>query len=223
MITVLLLAAALSPPAQTPVEVESAFAADALSLGQWTAFREYAEPGAVMFVPGAVGAVRAEDWLRDRKDPPRSVRRQLAQSYQACDGRTAINVGPWQRPDGSLGYFTTVWLYEDQPFDAPRWLWVYDAGDTLRKRMKAEAHPKIRRASCANIPPDDPLRYTLPSFSFPPVDPPDLPEAKLESDDRSLRYDYAVDGLGNRQFKAWLWNGRKFELVLDQAVPARAE
>jgi hypothetical protein len=169
-----------------------------------------------MFVPQSAVA---QEWLRRKTDPPRSVRWQPAQSFVACDGKSAINVGPWQRPDGSFGYFTTVWIYEDQYIAGPRWVWVYDAGDTLKKPMKAPRKPLVRRASCKGIPtvPDDRARYSI--ATVPPLH--RVPqEAKLQSRDRSFRYDWAVDPSGARRFKAWLWNGRSFEQVLDQQVAA---
>jgi hypothetical protein len=217
MILALLLAAA---EPQTAIDAERAFAADAQRIGQWTAFRKYAGFYAVMFVPKAVNA---REWLRNKADPPRSVDWQPAQSFQACDGRTAINVGPWQRPDGTFGYFTTVWLYEDQLISGPRWLWVYDAGDTLKTPMVAPAEPEVRRAVCEGIPAtaDDPSRYAIPSAPSP--DAPEAQEAKLHSRDHSLRYDYSVDAAGNRQFKAWLWNGRAYEKVIEQIVVANAQ
>jgi hypothetical protein len=50
----LLLAAAAAP--LTAVEAERAFAADAQKQGQWTAFRKWAAPDAVMWTPQAVWA-----------------------------------------------------------------------------------------------------------------------------------------------------------------------
>jgi hypothetical protein len=215
MMLALLLAAA-EPQPKTAIDAERAFAADAQKLGQWTAFRKYAGFAAVMFVPKVVNA---QEWLRDKKDPPKSVRWQPAQSFEACDGRTAINVGPWQRADGSFGYFTTVWIYEDGLIAGPKWQWVYDGGDTLKKPMRARAEPQIRKAACAGIPADsDPLRWAIPSAPSP--DTAEAQQAKLHSRDGSLRYDYQVDAAGNRSFSAWLWNGRVFEKILDQTVPA---
>ncbi len=85
----LLLAAAASLP--TAIDAERAFAADAQRLGQWTAFRKYADPDAVMFTPQAAWA---RDFLKDRKDPPASVRWWPERSFVSCDGRTAVNSGP---------------------------------------------------------------------------------------------------------------------------------
>jgi len=211
-----ILLAAAEPAPKNAIEAERAFAADAQKLGQWTAFRKYASSAALMFVPRVVSA---RQWLRDKKDPPKSVRWQLAQSFQSCDGLTAINLGPWQRPDGSFGYFTTVWFYEDGLIAGPRWLWAYDAGDTLRTPMRAPAKPKIRRAACNEIQAaSNPWRYPIPSVPSP--DSPEAQEAKLHARDHTLRYDYKVDAAGNRQFSAWLWNGRAFEQILNQTVAA---
>ena len=45
-----------------------------------------------MFTPQAVWA---HEFLAGRKDPPQSMRWWPAESYVSCDGRTAINTGPW--------------------------------------------------------------------------------------------------------------------------------
>ena len=102
MIALLLLAAA----APTAIDAERAFARDAQMMGQWTAFAKHADRDAVMFTPQAVWA---RDFLKGRKDPPKSVSWSPAQSFVSCDGRTAVNSGPWWgTEDDSHGYFTTV-------------------------------------------------------------------------------------------------------------------
>ena len=103
MIAALLLAAATT----TAIDAELAFARDAQRIGQWSAFRKYADRDAVMFTPQATWA---RDFLKDRKDPPKAISWRPAHSFASCDGRTAVNTGPWWRADGKLGgYFTTVW------------------------------------------------------------------------------------------------------------------
>ena len=219
MIAALLLAAqaaAAAPAPQTAIDAERAFAADAQKLGQWTAFRKWAAPGAKMFVPEAV---YAQEWLRTKQDPPQSVRWQPAASYLSCDGKVAINEGPWQRPDGSFGYFTTVWLHE-RLRDGPRWHWVYDAGDVLKVPMQAPGEPVIRRASCDNLPSRAPglMRYSIPTLPSP--DAPVPQQAELHSSDRSLIYDYSVSTNGARTFSAWFWNGRGYEPIVHREVAA---
>ena len=61
MIFALLLASAAFP---TAVDAERAFARDSQRIGQWTAFRQYADRDAVMFTPQAVWA---QNFLKDRK------------------------------------------------------------------------------------------------------------------------------------------------------------
>ena len=220
----ILLAAALAAPQAAPpktaIEAEYQFAEDAQRMGQWTAFRKWASPAAVMFVPGVVNA---QQWLRDRKDPPQSVKWEPAESFVSCDGKTAINVGPWTRPDKSVGYFTTVWFLEEGLKDGPRWLWSYDAGDTLKVPMKAMPAPAIRRASCKAIPAKPPgeLRHAIPAMPSP--DSPDPKRAQLNSRDRSLLYDYAVEESGARSFQAYLWDGSAYVQILDQRVAAPAQ
>src|SRR5215210_73251 len=119
MITAVLLAAAVP----TAIDAERAFARDAQRIGQWTAFRKYADPDAVMFVPQAVWA---RDFLKDKKDPPRAVEWWPARSFVSCDGRTAVNTGPAFRSGKAYGNFTTVWQRE-----RGSWRWVYDNGFPL--------------------------------------------------------------------------------------------
>ena len=79
-------------PHGTAVDAEHAFAADAQRIGQWSAFRKYADRDAVIFTPQASWA---RDFLKGRKDPPRAIRWHPAKSFVSCDGRTAVNTGPW--------------------------------------------------------------------------------------------------------------------------------
>src|SRR5439155_20468053 len=118
MIAALLLAAA---PVATAIDAEIALARDAKRIGQWTAFRKWADRDAVMFTPQAVWA---RTFLKGRKDPPKSISWRPTQSFVSCDGRTAVNTGPWFTQDSRIaGYFTTVWQR------TPRgWRWVYDGG-----------------------------------------------------------------------------------------------
>ena len=52
----------------------------------------------------------AQQWLKGKADPPVAVFWWPGRSYVSCDGKTAINTGPWVRQWGkSVGYFTTVW------------------------------------------------------------------------------------------------------------------
>jgi len=121
----------LKPIAQ-PGEVvatELAFARMAREEGQWSAFAEYAADDAVMFVPEPVNA---KEWLKGRANPAKSVEWEPYQVWSSCDGSLAVTKGAWQRPDGSVGYFTTVWERQEKG----DYKWVLDMGDTLELPLK---------------------------------------------------------------------------------------
>ena len=90
-----------------PIDAEHAFARDAQRIGQWTAFRKYADHDAVMFTPQAVWA---RDFLKDRKDPPKAIalaagaQLRLLRRPDRGQHRALVQAG---RQAG--GYFTTVW------------------------------------------------------------------------------------------------------------------
>lgn len=199
----LLLAAATAP--QTPVEAERAFAADAKSIGQWTAFRKWSTDDATMFVPQPV---KAHDFLKDRKDPPAAIDWWPIASYVSCDGKTAANTGGWRRPDGSVGYFTTIWQQQKDG----RWKWVVDGGDTLSVARERPAEPKVLRASCARTGP------IVSSILF-------TPGAKLgdgASADGTLSWHWQVTPDGARMFMVWLDDGssEKVPMVIGDDIPA---
>jgi len=208
MIAALLLAAS---PVPTAIDAEYAFARDAQRIGQWTAFRKWADKDAVMFTPQAVWA---RDFLKDRKDPPKSIRWIPAQSFVSCDGRTAVNTGPWFSPDGKpAGYFTTVWQR-----DKDKWRWAYDGGGPLRDVPPLNRYPVIHRAACGTRAPGAPI----------PAPPPLTPTQSLktpvdngrgESGDRTLGWDWKVDKKGSRIFRVYLWDGRRYAQVLYNDVP----
>ena len=205
----LLLAAALLP---TAVDAERAFARDAQRLGQWTAFRKYADPDAVMFNPQVVWA---HEFLAGKKDPPVPVRWWPAQSYVSCDGRIAVNTGPSMRPgSNSPGYFTTIWQREKR-----QWKWVYDAGDTLKVARPIPKKPFVRRASCRGKPTAPPLLSLTPPSKRRGKGPPD-DYGIGRSADATLAWDWKVDSKGARKFRTFLWNGRGYEqVVYDETKP----
>ena len=150
MIAALLLAAVAEPQVSaSAIDAERAFAADAQTIGQWTAFRKYAAKEALMFTPQPTAA---SVFLKDRKDPPQAIDWWPTASYVSCDGMTAVNTGGWKRPDGSVGYFTTVWQKQADG----SWKWLVDGGDALKMARPAVKKPVVRRAAChrtAFVPP----------------------------------------------------------------------
>jgi hypothetical protein len=185
MIVALLLAAA-EPP--TALDAERAFIADAQKLGQWTAFRKYAADNAVMFVPQQVNA---QEFLKDRKDPPASVFWWPGKSFVSCDGSYAVNTGPWVRQYGkAVGYFTTVW--KRQPDSS--WKWIYDAGDGLDTPRAEGGDIKTTAASCEGKP-------TM------------MPHS-AHSNDHSLAWTNTIAPDGQRSFFVWLWDGKEYRNVI---------
>jgi hypothetical protein len=207
MLSLLIFAAVQS----SAVDAEIAFARDARRLGQWTAFRKYADPDAVMFTPQVTWA---HEFLAGRKNPPASVRWWPAQSYVSCDGRIAVNTGPATYAGGGAGYFTTVWQRERR-----RWLWVYDAGDTLKVARPVPRRPLVRKASCAGKPTRPPLLSLTPTSKRRGKRPPD-DYGVGRSADGTLAWDWKVDAKGARQFRTFLWNGARFEQVIHDRTAA---
>ena len=210
MIVALLLASASLPSA---VDAERAFAADAQKIGQWTAFRKYADKDAVMFTPQAVWV---QEFLKDRKDPPKTVRWAPAQSFVSCDGRIAVNTGPWWGADGvHHGYFTTVWQRSGRD-----WHWVYDGGDGETGAIPpAPASPQVHRASCRAKAPGAPI---IPPPPLTPKQARTTPEdnGRGESADKTLGWDWKVEKSGARRFRVYQWNGRRYAQVLVNDIAA---
>jgi hypothetical protein len=201
-----LLLAATMPSA---IDTEYAFARDAQRIGQWTAFRKYADRDALMFTPRAVWA---RDFLKDRKDPPKSVRWWPARSFTSCDGRTAVNTGPWIGADGkNHGYFTTVWQNAGKG-----WRWTYDGGAALEGAAPSPAKPTVHRASCGTKAPGAPIIPPQPLARATPQD-----SGRGQSADKTLGWDWKVDKNGARKFRVFQWNGVRYAQVLFNDIPAQ--
>ena len=209
IVAALLLSAAAAP---TALDAERAFAADAQRIGQWSAFRKYADKDAVIFTPQASWA---RDFLKGRKDPHRAISWRPAQSFVSCDGRTAVNTGPWFGVSGRVGgTFTTVWQRT-----TAGWRWVYDGGGPATG-TPSRARPVEHRAACTG-------RHSGP----PTAPPPALSASKArttvadngrgQSADGTLGWDWKVDGRGNRRFRLFQWDGRRYALVINRQYPAR--
>ena len=210
MITLLLATAASFP---TAIDAEHAFARDARRIGQWSAFRKYADTDAVMFVPQATWA---REFLKNRKNPPKSVRWWPERSFVSCDGRTAVNTGPATTADGKpYGTFTTVWLR-----DGRKWSWVYDNGGPLSALLPRRAKPQTMRASCRGKAPGAPLvappALTAKQARTTPED-----NGRGYSADKSLGWDWRVEKNGDHHFRVYEWTGSRYAQVLYNTVPAK--
>lgn len=194
----LLIAAAVV--AQTPVDAERAFAADAQALGQWTAFRKWSTDDAIMFTPKPNNA---HEFLKDRKDPPTAIDWWPTESFLSCDGRFAANRGGWVRADGTAGFFVTIWRRNKRG----EWRWIADGGDTVTAPLDRPTEPTIVRPDCQRRPA---IKRSL----------------KLDaggtvvgaSRDRSLGWFWVVDESGARDFAVSQWDGENFKTVIDYST-----
>jgi len=119
--TIMLPLLLLAQAAQPVVEAERAFASAAQTQGQWTAFRAFVAPDAVMMLDGPQPAA---PFLKDKKDPPVAVMWWPAHIVTSCDGSLAFSTGPWRRKGGTaMGRYFTIWRH-----DAGGWRWIYDGG-----------------------------------------------------------------------------------------------
>jgi hypothetical protein len=197
----LVAAAATGISSPSIVDAERAYAQMAQRLGQWSAFRATAAPGAILFVPDPVDA---KTWLDGKEDPPVSVRWQPARAFIACDGLAAATTGPWQRPT-SVGYFATIWSRSHG-----KWRWNVDFGDALEKPLPSP--PKsvpVRRASCKSVTEGKMPRRAQSAKA-----------SSGSSPDQSLQWNWRVEGDGSRHLLVNLWDGKRFETVIDKIIPA---
>lgn len=103
-------ALARAPGAAQPstiVATELAFSRAARESGQWTAFRQFAAPGAMLH--GADGPFLLERWIDGQVDPAEAVQWSPRVVVMSCDGATAVSKGRFRNPDGTVGNFVTVW------------------------------------------------------------------------------------------------------------------
>ena len=209
MISLLMLAASVP----TAVDAERAFARDAQKLGQWTAFRKYADETAVLFTPQAVWA---QNFLKDRKDPPKAVEWWPDRSFVSCDGRTAVNTGPAFRDGVHYGRFNTVWQREKS-----QWRWVYDNGSAPAGKPSRKAQPPhVVRASCRAKAPGAPV-IPPPALSSKQARTTPEDNGRGYSADKTLGWDWKVEKNGDHRFRVYLWNGRSYAQVLVNDVPAQ--
>jgi hypothetical protein len=200
-----------SAPVATAVDAERAFATDAKRIGQWSAFRKWADRDAVMFTPQAVWA---RTFLKPLKNPPRAISWRPAESIVSCDGRTAVNTGPWFTQDGNLaGYFTTVW--QETPAG---WRWAYDGGGPM-SRPAPRGKTRVHTASCRGKAPGAPI---IPPPPLTPKQARTTPEdnGRGQSADKTLGWDWKVEKTGARRFRVYQWNGTRYLEVLHNDVPA---
>lgn len=210
------------------IAAELAFAQDAHTRGQWTAFAAAAANDAVMFVPQMVWA---QQWLKGRPNPAAALRWQPYQVWSSCDGSLVASHGVWR--DGGAGtrsgWFTTLWQREADG----SYKWVLDHGDTgpapaaapdMIAAQVADCPPRPRRSEAeggepGKRRPPKPARPPRPIkiAQLPPLDPAHRAGAAA---DGSLRWAVAVAPDGARTLTVrWIRDGAE-ALLLEEKVAA---
>jgi hypothetical protein len=232
---VIVAALLLAASGTSAIDAERDFSALAQTKGQWTAFRAYAAPGSIMFVPTPSDA---QTWLHDRKDPAVPVVWWPARSWVSCDGSLAVNMGPWVRRGGqTVGLFTTVWKRQAEG----GWKWLLDTGNGTPKPFAAGERAAVTQPACRNLrrarasEPGDQARPDLvvladdrmPSAQQPKIAAEEgAPIASGASDDGSVRWQVrSLNGgdEGAHLLKVWTWDGARHRLALVQVGGVKVE
>lgn len=188
------------------VAQEIAFARLAQEKGQWTAFKEYAGPGSVMFVPEPV---KAQEWLKAQTNPAAAVKWQVHKVFMSCDGKTGATSGAWQSPDGKNGQFTTVWQQTPTNKGQGTWLFSFDDGVPLDAPLKAPEFISSQTASC---------KGRAPAALIAPAEGVVMKQSFAFDQSLSWTFQYRPDK--SRDVKVALWDGEKMNDVIAYTVAA---
>lgn len=192
------------------IATELAFARTAQEKGQWTAFAEFATKDAVMFTPEPVNALQ---WLKGQKNPPAAVAWQPHRVWSSCDGSLAVTKGGWQRPDGSNGYFVTVWERQK----GADYKFVLDMGEPLTEPLVEPEMLQADVSECAgpivvrSSPGHDAGRggIAAPTYVF-----------SRDSEDHSMTVQ-VVTYEGSQSVILWLWAGGEQEQFVLVSPPGK--
>ena len=202
-----------------------AFAKMAREEGQWTAFVEYAAPGAV--IHGRNGPILAQPWLAQLTDPEVAVSWTPNRVWSSCDGTLAVTFGRFQEPTGEVGSYVSVWeLQSDNSYK-----YTYDMGaldDPQPARQPGEDIPEGAivvpgMASIQGRIADCPAEGE--SVPLPPQRISDSGAASdtVRSEDGTLEWTWTHGEDGERRFAAhWLRDGAWSEAV-ELVVPPGGE
>lgn len=138
------------PPSVAQADPSAVIAADIALAGVardkdlWSAYRQTAGPGAVLFVPQPVDAPA---WLKRRPaDPQAGVRRKVHAAWMSCDGSLALTTGGWRDPRGANGWYVTAWQRQTDG----SWRWTLNETGRLGAAL---ATPEVIVASIASCEP----------------------------------------------------------------------
>lgn len=193
------------------IAAEIAFNKLAQEKGQWTAFRATAAKDAVMFEPQMLPA---EQFLKGKPDPAKSVTWQPHQVWTSCDGSLAVTRGAWQGEGGISGWFTTVWQQQKDG----KYKWVADQGDVLPMPLDA---PDMIVAKVADCPQG--YRGKAPKAAKTPPAAFDPAQRSGKSLDGTLAWNVAVAPDHSRRFIVTMTSAGQQVTVQDLQVEAPAK
>lgn len=202
------------------------FAKMAREQGTWTAFREYAAGNAVMDAPS--GFAPASEVLAGRADPAEPLRWAPTDIWSSCDGTLAVSRGRFQRANGLVGDYVTVWELQSNG----DYKWIYDTGTpddpqpAPRQEIEIPEDENVivveemvsingQVASCpaanATIPDGD--------YSYDGG----VTGSDRASQDDTLSYSRQFSPDGSRRVVVGWWRDGNWAEVVDLAIPADAE
>lgn len=206
-----------APGAAQPSDIVSAelsFARMAREKGQWTAFREFAGPGAI--IHGRSGGIPAADWLASQSDPDEAVQWAPREIWMSCDGSLAVSTGRFLAPTGIVGNFVTVWQRQSDR----TYKWVYDAAAADNPQPPPKVAEEEGDIIVTAI---DALRGNVADCSNAGESRPNLPleNPARVSADGTLAYRWEHVGSGDRRFTSYWFNGGEWVPALEQLWPAQ--
>ncbi|XUU61259.1 hypothetical protein ACRAQ6_03025 [Erythrobacter sp. HA6-11] len=208
------------------VKAELEFARAARDTGQWTAFRSFAAPGAI--IHGRNGPIVADPWLASQSNPEKAVQWEPRAVWMSCDGALAVSSGRFVDPEGLVGTYVTVWERQNDR----SYKWTYDVASPDNPQPPArEPLPDLGpedivvtrmdsiRGLVAHCPRAGESVPAAPAVTI--TD--DASQGGRMSRDGTLRWRWEHNGPGQRRVVVdWLTPG-KWEVGLDQALPAPEE
>lgn len=203
------------------VAAEIAFARDAMEVGQWTAFRNFAAPGAILHGPG--GGIDATSWLARQKDPSQAVKWGPRAIWMSCDAKLAVSEGRYLEPDGTVGTFVTLWQRQDDD----TYLWLYDAGTPDNPQPPPPGPDGALEENAIVVTALDSIQGLVADCrgTAPPL-PADMASRRATmtgwtSPDGTLSFLWETAGGRRHLIADWLYEGR-WQTALEHAWPANA-
>lgn len=205
------------------VAADIRFARAAREDGQWTAFKAYAGPDAM--IHGRNGPILAAPWLAEQTDPAQSVQWTPTAVWLSCTGDTAVSVGTFRDAEAMWGQYVTVW---QQQRDGS-YKWIYDMGATdpfLTERRNRELGAEPLEEGAIVVEAFDDVRADVATCTDPSAMPAPRPfqlatgseRGQTLSRDRSLVWRWVQEADGARSLVVEIVKGRDWEQALSFRV-----